>query len=903
MARLSSERWLEVAPHLEHALELGDEERRAWLETLRSSDPDLRADLELLLEDHGAVERERFLESAPSSVPASSLAGQTLGAYTLVAPIGHGGMGTVWLARRSDGRFEGNAAIKLLNASLLGRTGEERFRREGAILARLTHPHIARLTDAGLSPAGQPYLILEHIEGEPIDRYCDGRGLGLEARLGLFLDVLEAVQHAHANLIVHRDIKPSNVLVGADGGVKLLDFGIAKLLTSDGTEAETALTRDGGRALTPEYAAPEQVTGGAVTTATDVYALGVLLYVLLSGRHPARDSLGSPADLLRSIADTEPPRPSEVAVDESFRRRLKGDLDTILARALKKNPSERYLTVSALADDVRRYLAHEPIRARRDTLAYRLGKFVRRNRLAVGLSAAVLVALVAGLAATAVQARRARAQAVRAENERARADREAHLAEEQRDFALRQLSLANEALDLNAFVLSDSAVSGKALTPHELMARAEEIAEREHGPTENHVAMLRALGHQYLHQNENENARRLLSHAYEVAAALPDRAVRSQAACELANVIVYGGEIERAEALIRSAQADLPDDPRYALHRARCYLSASDVARWRGDVEGAIRNTEAARDILKRSTVSANALEVAAALSLAESYRLAGRMHAARLACEEASARLEKLGRGETSTAGTLYNNWGLVLYALGRPLEAEQLLRRAVRLGGGFEARPMLLNNLARTLRDLHRLDEAAAYAERACARARQAGDQNIVGQSIMALAGIYRERGELTRAAAMQAELKAMLPLLVPNGHVAFASLAMEEGLLAEARRNFDAALAAANQAVSIAEASKQRTEYLPRLLLRRSEIELKRRELEKARADAARALSISRETAEPGSFSCAVGRAYLALARALQADGKAQDARAASASALEQLRPTLGEQHPETRAAASL
>jgi tetratricopeptide (TPR) repeat protein len=339
------------------------------------------------------------------------------------------------------------------------------------------------------------------------------------------------------------------------------------------------------------------------------------------------------------------------------------------------------------------------------------------------------------------------------------------------------------------------------------------------------------------------------------------------------------------------------------LHRARCLLTASDVARWRGDVDAAIRNTEAARELLRSSSIAARALQISSEMSLAESYRLAGRMHEARLASEQASALLEKLGRAETSTAGTLYNNWGLVLFALGRPLEAERLLRRAVGLGGGLDARPMLLNNLARTLRELHRLDESVVYAERALVRARAAGDRNIVGQSLMALAGIYRERRDLARAAAAQAELDAMLPKLVPNGHVAFASLAMEHALLAEARGDLDGALASADRAVTIAESSKQRVEYLPRILMRRSELELAARRTAEADSDARKALEMARSTAEPGGSSASVGRAQLTLARALRAQEKRDEARAAAASAADQLGSALGDDHPETREARRL
>ncbi|HEX5633657.1 MAG TPA: serine/threonine-protein kinase, partial [Gemmatimonadales bacterium] len=313
--------------------------------------------------------------------------------------------GTVWLARRSDGRYEGTAAVKLPNLARLDAVGAERFRREGTLLARLSHPGIAQLLDAGVTPDGQPYLVLEHVEGTRIDRYADERRLAPEARLRLFLEVLGAVAHAHANLIVHRDLKPSNILVTADGAVKLLDFGIAKLLEEEQGVAEAStLTDVGGRALTPEFAAPEQVVGGAITTATDVYALGVLLYLLLSGRHPTASERRTTAEHLRGVLETEPSRLSAtITTDaatvrggspERLRRLYAGDLDNIAAKALKKRPEERYATVGALADDIRRYLAHEPVAARRDSWGYRARKFVRRNRLPVAATAVGLGALV-----------------------------------------------------------------------------------------------------------------------------------------------------------------------------------------------------------------------------------------------------------------------------------------------------------------------------------------------------------------------------------------------------------------------------------------------------------------------------------------------------------------------------
>ncbi len=413
MPTISPDQWHFLSPYLDEALAMTDEERTTWLSSLRIQSPGLADQVQMLLEDHRALSEKGFLESDVVGLSGrSGLAGQTLGAYTLVSQIGHGGMGTVWLAERNDERFERRVAVKLLNVALMGKTGEERFKREGRILGRLRHPHIAELIDAGVTQTGQPYLILEHIEGNPIDCYCDRHELNVEARVRLFLDVLGAVAEAHANLIVHRDLKPSNVLVRNDGQAKLLDFGIAKLLEVEGQTGKSPLTVEGGPAMTPEYAAPEQLKGEAVTTATDVYALGVLLYILLTGQHPAGTGPRTPAALVKAILDTEPARPSDIvaatetnqeirAANASRRavtpdklgRLLRGDLDTIVAKALKKASTERYSSVSALADDLGRYLRNEPIRARPDTSGYRAAKFIRRHRgsLMVALLATVTV--------------------------------------------------------------------------------------------------------------------------------------------------------------------------------------------------------------------------------------------------------------------------------------------------------------------------------------------------------------------------------------------------------------------------------------------------------------------------------------------------------------------------------
>ena len=400
MSGIKRQHWQRASHHLDHLLDLPPGERRAFLVRLQREEPETAVLLEGLLAEHRLVMAEQFLDTpAPIAAPQPPLAGVMIGAYTLVAPIGQGGMGSVWLAARSDGRFEGQAALKLLNTELLGHAGEERFKREGTILARLTHPHIARLIDAGVTGAGQPYLVLEHIDGRYIDRFCDEQRLGIKARLRLFLDVQSAVAHAHAHLIVHRDLKPSNVLVNVEGQVKLLDFGIAKLLEPDTQETALGLlTAPDSQALTPKYAAPEQVVGGRITTATDVYTLGVLLFELLSGQHPTGEHARSSGEFVKAVIDTEPARLSasineeidpvvaatrsaqRSTTPERLRRALRGDLDTILAKALKKNPDERYGSVAEFADDLRRHLDDLPIAAKPDALGYRASKFVRRHR-------------------------------------------------------------------------------------------------------------------------------------------------------------------------------------------------------------------------------------------------------------------------------------------------------------------------------------------------------------------------------------------------------------------------------------------------------------------------------------------------------------------------------------------
>ena len=289
MARIDPARWPQISRHLDALLDHDPVAQARELDAVALTDARLADTLRGLIARHATLERDGFLTERvmPSRDVAPLVAAQRVGAYALVRPLGEGGMGAVWLAERRDGRYDGVAAVKFPSLALLGPQGLGRFAREGRILARLSHPAIARLLDAGVTEAGQPYLVLEYVDGQPIDRHCDAHALDTMARIALFLQVLDAVSHAHRNLVLHRDLKPSNILVTGDGHVKLLDFGIAKLIDDDAAAGGTLVTRAAGRAFTPDYAAPEQVQSAQpVTTASDVYALGVLLYVLLGGRHP-----------------------------------------------------------------------------------------------------------------------------------------------------------------------------------------------------------------------------------------------------------------------------------------------------------------------------------------------------------------------------------------------------------------------------------------------------------------------------------------------------------------------------------------------------------------------------------------------------------------------------------------
>ncbi len=444
---MNVEHWPQIKALFAQALEIPASQRAAFLDNACAGDAALRHEVEALLAADAAV--SGFLDAPalvetrpalPDEAP-QKLLEEHIGAYRLVRLLGRGGMGDVYLAQRDDGAFEQTVALKLVRRGLDTDELLSRFTYERQILAALDHPNIARLFDGGTTDDGRPYFVMEYAPGRPITDYCDDKRLTTKQRLALFRTVCRAVQYAHANLIIHRDLKPSNILVTDDGVVKLLDFGIAKLIDEETLDQTAPHTRTGLRLMTPEYASPEQIKGEAITTATDVYQLGVLLYELLTGRRPYRTTERMQYEIARVILEEEPTRPSTVirqaeAIKQGERitqvtpetvsharstniqtlhRRLAGDLDTIVLKALKKDPARRYASVDQLSADLRRHLKGLPVLARPDTIGYRLRKFILRHRVGVAATGLVVLALVGGIVTTTWQARRAQQEAARAE--------------------------------------------------------------------------------------------------------------------------------------------------------------------------------------------------------------------------------------------------------------------------------------------------------------------------------------------------------------------------------------------------------------------------------------------------------------------------------------------------------
>jgi len=464
---MPDQQWDEIESIFLEAADLSPELQKAYLDKVCDHNPEVRRCVERML--HADTEGGRSIALAVQSAAAEVLRVDDgtlpthLGPYRILELIGHGGMGTVYLAERADDQFRKFVAIKVVKAGMDSNEVLDRFRHERQILAGLEHPYIARLIDGGTTADQRPFFVMERVEGQPIDSYCREQKLDVPSILRLFLRVCEGVSCAHRALVVHRDLKPGNILVDRAGVPKLLDFGVAKLLRSDGAGAAT-MTSLGAGPLTPEYASPEQVRGLPITTGTDVYALGAILFELLTGKRAQRIATLTPREIDRVVCETEPPLASVVCRETGRGARLASDLDNIIAKAMRKESARRYSSVEQFADDISRYLAGRPVIARANSLSYRTGKFLRRNRIAIFAAAVVVVSLVSGIAVALQQARRAEAarhiadvqrQAAEsarqvADQERARAESSVEIANQERDRSKRRLAqmvdLANRSL-------------------------------------------------------------------------------------------------------------------------------------------------------------------------------------------------------------------------------------------------------------------------------------------------------------------------------------------------------------------------------------------------------------------------------------------------------------------------
>ncbi|MBL8141149.1 MAG: serine/threonine protein kinase [Acidobacteria bacterium] len=637
--------WERLSPLLDRALDLDAAERTAFLASVRTSAPELADRLEALMAAHARVANSDFLAQGPGGVVEAlrpDLAGQTIGAYTLDRKLGQGGMGAVWLAHRSDGRFSGQVALKLVNHAVFDATARDRFEREGTILARLSHPNISRLLDAGVTTAGQPYLVLEYVEGTHIDDYADRHRLDVTARLGLFLQVAEAVAHAHENLVVHRDLKPSNILVRPDGTVKLLDFGIAKLLTDEASNAAADASHATALVLTPKYAAPEQVREGIVSTVTDVYALGVLLFLLLAGRHPTAPEASSAADYLRAI-ERQPDRIDAVlraiandaaqatriaeargTTIERLQRRCSGELETILTVALRTDPADRYRSVAAFADDIRRHLRREPVSVQPDSWWYRTSRLIARRRLESVAAAVTAVGILAGAGVAVWQAR---------------------VAQQQRD---RALVAEAEARALNTYLVDELLT---ASTPERAQGQPVSVADVLGRAS-------RSVGYAFADRPMLEaHMRATLARSYLAIGALGEARAHGTAAREV---------------LVRVAATDAMPELRARALLARITLDEGHYADARPELEAVVAAQEALVGALHPDPVSSRVL-LARALRQQSELLLAEQQ--ARRAAANAAAIVPADWRIDAEATTELVR----VLSKLNRGLEAERLVERLV--------------------------------------------------------------------------------------------------------------------------------------------------------------------------------------------------------------------------------
>ncbi len=763
-------RFSRVEALLDEALDLPEQARADYLEQACGDDTELQAEVRSLL--HAAEVSEGFLEHR--QVSHRDMSDQSIGPWRVKHRLGVGGMGEVWLAERADGRFEQKVAVKLLHRadpqeaiSLL---------REQRLLARLQHPGIAQLIDAGTLSSGRPYMVMEYVEGTPLLQYA--HALPLEARLGLFLQMCEAVAFAHRHLIVHRDLKPENILVRQDGRVALLDFGIARSL-----DAEPGQTRD--LRMTPRYAAPEQIEGQPQTTLTDVYALGLLLHELLTGHSPWGELVGNgPIALLQRARSGPPPAPS-ASVPIAEARRLRGDLDAIVSKALRPEPGERYVSVDALDRDVRAYLVHAPVAARGGALGYRVRRLLRRYWLAAAVTIGVFLGLVAALSAISL----ARYEAV-----------------VERDIAQTEARRSKAVRDYLAHMFRDAgqrAQQGTPLTAKEVLdqAAARVAADFSRDPATS-ADVLKALGELHFYIDDYAAAAPLLRRWLSHEAVIGNPVAAADVRFTLAETVHRMGDRDEARALLDEAQAYWETQPeRHADVLLTSRTLQARLQREAGEVDAALRTLQAALPQRLRRSGHEHFETAALYTNLGAAYMQAGRIDEGIAASQQAMMLWRALDLGGGNDALNTLNNLAAAQFRKGDLVAAETAFAEALELRrsllGPSAATAALIGNYARVLQRLERHDEALEYAGEAEGMARvHAGPASPLTQAaritraelLLALQRPLDAVGLMDgfaaeEIAAAPASLRLRLALVLAEGHQRLGDVARVRQHLSEA------------------------------------------------------------------------------------------------------------------------
>ena len=880
---LSPEQRRRVDAVLDELLDLPEVERLKRVQALSTEDPAVLAEVQSLL--LAARASGGFLESpvdCPSDPPAPApLIGARIGAWRLTQLIGHGGMGEVYEAVRALGDFEQRVAIKVLQTEAAAQL--ERFQAERQILARLEHAGIARLYDGGVVPDGRPFMVIEYVDGLPITEFCARRPGGLRERLALFVSVCEAVAYAHRNLVVHRDLKPSNILVTAAGEVKLLDFGIAKLLDSD----RPHLTRAALAPLTPICAAPEQLTGGPVTTATDVYALGLLLFELLTGEHPWMRGNTPMLQALRTVLQ----RPAPLASRTSLTlpnppvppRLLEGDLDAIVSKALRGEPERRYATVEALKMDVERVLRGQPVAAREGARLYLMGHMLRRYRWAAAALAAIFVSLAGGLSVAAWQAHRA---GVERDNARRDAARE-------------------EAVRYSLTRMFGDAIADHGAEPptakNMIDSSAQRVLNEYRDQPQLAGQIVLTLADLYGALEDVTGAAALLEGYVAQATPDADPAVLADARQKLANIELLRGHIDRAAELLDRADAFWASNS-YREERLEGLAIRTRLLRARGDIDGAIAATREA--IRERIALSGHNHRETAVLfnSLAISLGSANRLDEALAAGRETTAIYGALGLADGIDAQIILANMGTFELRIGHLKEAERLLKSAIEheraLAGASAAVSAALGYYGKALYLTNRIEPALAVLREASDMAgRYAGDASPVAlQNRLFLGEAQLAAGDARAAAATLGAARDAALAQYGAAHVltlriqlALAQSAAAGG--ADARAALQAAVAGLRHLGPTAETN------LAQALLALGEVQMKRSEIAQAQATFKEAVAL-REKSPEDRWESAEARERLGEALALRSgDGSGDAAADLLRGAARDLETELGAAHPQT------